>query len=72
VFWDADAANLTKSDLEPDYKKFATVRDFFQLRGYEVLLPGALADWLNKRISDRGAKRDYVSDGHFSINDRRA
>jgi hypothetical protein len=53
VFWDADTAKLNSPDLAPQFQKFATARDFFQLHGYEVRLPGNLGDWINKRISDR-------------------
>lgn len=54
VFWDAETAKIAaKTDLERDYKNFATVRDSLKARGYEVLESATLGDWLTKRISDR-------------------
>jgi hypothetical protein len=54
VYWDAETAKLSLGiELEPDYKEFAMVRDFFQARGYDVLVSATVGDWLTKRISDR-------------------
>jgi outer membrane protein assembly factor BamB len=54
VYWDAETAKLSVGiDLEPDYKQFAVVRDFFQARGYEVLMSATVGGWLTKRVSDR-------------------
>jgi outer membrane protein assembly factor BamB len=54
VFWDAETVKLlAPSDLEPDYKDFAMVRDFLQASGYDVLVSATLGEWLTKRISDR-------------------
>jgi eukaryotic-like serine/threonine-protein kinase len=53
VYWDVETAKLSVGiDLEPDYNYFAVVRDFFQARGYEVLVSATVGDWLTKRISD--------------------
>jgi outer membrane protein assembly factor BamB len=53
VYWDADATKLfARSDLGPDYKEFALVRDFLHARGYEVLDPSTLGDWLSKRMTE--------------------
>jgi eukaryotic-like serine/threonine-protein kinase len=54
VYWDAETARVSVGiDLEIAYKNFATVRDFFQARGYEVLSSSTVEGWLAGRKSDR-------------------
>jgi hypothetical protein len=63
VYWDAETAKaLVKSDLEPDYTDFAKVRDFFQARGYDVLVSATVGDWLSKRISDHAPSAIVFAD----------
>lgn len=65
VYWDEETAKLlVRSDLGPDYKDFAVVRDFLHARGYEVLGSATVEDWLTKRISDR-APSVVVFPTHF-------
>ena len=54
VYWDAELPKMLSGfDDEPRYKgDYAAAHDFFRQRGYDVLDPTALADWMARRVAD--------------------